>query len=64
MSSVLQHRCAFLDMVHVSSFCLLLVSMMMPGSSAKSSYDSPKGHVKTGTSGTGFSLEDLPSLLA
>lgn len=64
MTSVLQHRCNFLDMVHVGSFYLLLVSLMVPGSSAKSSYHSLKGHVKTGTSVTDFSLEGLPSLHA
>lgn len=53
-----------LDMVHVGSFSLLIVSLMMPGGSAMSSYHSLKGHVKTGTSVTDFSLEDLSRLLA
>lgn len=53
-----------LDMVHVGSFSLLLVSLMVPGGSAVSSYHSLKGHVQTGTSVTDFNLEDLSSLLA
>ena len=43
---------------------LLLVSLMMPSSSAKCSCDLLKGDVKTGTRMTDFSLKVLPSLHA